>query len=339
MSEYYKKYIKYKNKYINLQTQMGGVLPATSEAELLRPRRMGNLQNAIPYVPPPMLQVTPNSNQAEKDAIIAEARRKREAIMNKLLGNTTELGDEPPPVVREGNPYSYDRDAIDKARELAEAQARIANRDYEDKVGLFKQAIKDKDDLKKDAQNKPYRESNHRWPYPEIVEQRIKDYDIITRNRPLDYYSVPRREGKPNHYRYDYMVEYEVKRLAEVLFRIAEYKVAREEQRIRDERVFDGKPVRDSPHRWPYPSIVRQVEEDENLVKANKEFLKANKDYLEKYNLYPTELLDIFYKLRESLESRPYVLHWMEDTAKKMYGEDGRGRKEDLKKYEEDFIN
>jgi len=26
MSEYYKKYIKYKNKYINLQTQMGGVL-------------------------------------------------------------------------------------------------------------------------------------------------------------------------------------------------------------------------------------------------------------------------------------------------------------------------
>ena len=90
MSEYYKKYIKYKNKYLNLQTQMGGV-----------------------------------------------------------LGD--ELRDEPPPIVR-SIPYSYDRDAIDKARELAEAQARIANRDYEDKVGLFKQAIKDKDDFKKDKE-------------------------------------------------------------------------------------------------------------------------------------------------------------------------------------------
>ena len=50
------------------------------------------------------------------------------------------------------------------------------------------------------------------------------------------------------------------------------------------------------------------------------------------------KVLDIFYKLRESVESRPYVLHWMEDTAKKMYGEDGRGRKDDLKKYKEDEL-
>jgi hypothetical protein len=283
MSDYYKKYIKYKNKYINLQTQTGGVLGDELD----------------------------------------------------------ELRDEPPPIVR-SIPYSYDRDAIDKARELAEAQGRIANRDYEDKVGLFKQAIKDKDDFKKDAQNKPYRKSNYRWPYPEIVEQRIKDYDIITRNRPLDYYSVPRREGKPNHYNYDHMVKFEVETLAEVLVRIAnranEDKVALEQQRIRDERVFDGKPVREY-QRWPYHSIVRERKEDDNLINANKEFLKANKDYLEKYNLYPSELLDNLYKLRKTVESRPYVLHWMEDTAKKMYREDGRGRKDDLNKYEEDFIN
>jgi hypothetical protein len=296
MSEYYKKYIKYKNKYINLQTQMGGVLPATSEAELLRPRRMGNLQNAIPYVPPPMLQVTPNSNQAEQDAIIAEAHRKREAIMNKLLGNMTELRDEPPPVVREGNPsYSYDRDAIYKAREIAEAEARIANRDYEDKVGLFKQAIKDKDDLKKEAQNKPYRKSIHRWPYPEIVEQRIKDYDITTRNRPLDYSPVPRRGGEPNHYYYDHTVKFELETLAEALFRIAnranEDEVGLEQQRIKDEKVAMNIPVREY-HRWPHPSIVSQRRQDDNLINANKEFLKANKDYLEKYNLYPTELLE-----------------------------------------------
>jgi hypothetical protein len=265
MSEYYKKYIKYKNKYLNLQTQMGGV-----------------------------------------------------------LGD--ELLDEPPPVVRKGNPsYSYDRDAIYKAREIAEAEARIANRNYEDKIGLFKQAVKDMVDFKKDRQNKAYRESNHRWPYPEIVEQRIKDFNIT------------RRGGEPNHYWYDRTLELEVERLAEVLFRIAEYKESRELQKIRDIRIAMNKPVRDSPHRWPYPSIVRQIEEDENLVYANKELLKATKDYLEKYNLYPTELIDNMYKLRKTVESRPYVLHWMEETAKKMYGEDGRGRKDDLN-YKEDFM-
>jgi hypothetical protein len=233
MSEYYKKYIKYKNKYINLKTQMGGV-----------------------------------------------------------LGD--ELRDEPPPVVRKGNqPYAYDRDA----REIAEAEARIANRDYEDKVGLFKQAIKDKDDLKKEAQNKPYRKSIHRWPYPEIVEQRIKDYDITTRNRSLDYLPVPRRGGEPNHYYYDHIVKFELETLAEALFRIAnranEDEVGLEQQRIKDEKVAMNIPVREY-HSWPFPSIVSQRRQDDNLINANKEFLKANKDYLEKYNLYPTELLDIF---------------------------------------------
>jgi hypothetical protein len=32
MSEYYEKYIKYKNKYINLQSQLGGLTPSPSEA-------------------------------------------------------------------------------------------------------------------------------------------------------------------------------------------------------------------------------------------------------------------------------------------------------------------
>lgn len=323
---------------------MGGVLSATSEAELLRPRRMGNLQNAIPYVPPPMLQVTPNSNQAEKDAIIAEARRKREAIMNKLLGNTTELRDEPPPIVR-SIPYSYDRDAIDKARELAEAQARIANRDYEDKVGLFKQAIKDKDDLKKEAQNKPYRKSIHRWPYPEIVEQRIKDYEITTGNKSSDFSPTPTRGNLGFSYpwlAYNLRVKSEVEALAEALVRIAnranEDRLGHQELRIRNEKEYLNMPVTEPEYSWPHPRVIRQREEDDNLVKANKEFLKANKDYLEKYNLYPAKVIDNMYKLRKTVESRPYVLHWMEDTAKKMYGEDGRGRKDDLN-YKEDFMN
>jgi hypothetical protein len=373
MSEYYKKYIKYKNKYINLQTQMGGVLPATSEAELLRPRRMGNLQNAIPYVPPPMLQVTPNSNQAEKDAIIAEGRRKREAIMNKLLGNTTELerqyqqtqsgtseaellrpmrmgnpqnttpyvpspmlqvtpnsnqaemdaiiaavhkkreaimnkllgnmtelGDEPPPVVRQGNPsYSYDRDAIDEARELAEAKARIANRNNEDKLGLFKQAVKDKDDEKKRAQNMPYRESNNRWPYAEIIEQRKKDYAIVKRNRPtIPEVLTPVRAANPNYASYDDRVKMEADALVEALVRIEnranEDTRALEEERIRSEKIAMNQLVRggESRRSWPWPEVIKQREEDNKLIEDNKEFLEKNRTFLESYNLYPTIILD-----------------------------------------------
>lgn len=282
MSEYYKKYIKYKNKYINLKTQMGGV-----------------------------------------------------------LGD--ELRDEPPPIVR-SIPYSYDRDAIDKARELAEAQARIANRDYEDKVGLFKQAIKDKDDFKKDAQNKPYRKSIHRWPYPEIVEQRKKDYEIVERNIPSTP-PVPTRGNREFIYpwlRYNTTVKNQAEALAEALVRIAnranEDRLGHQELRIRNEKEYLNMPVEEPEYSWPHPRVIIQREQDDNLVKADKEFLKANKDYLEKYNLYPAKVIDNLYKLRKTVETRPYVLHWMEDTAKKLYGEDGRGRKNDLN-YKEDFMN
>jgi len=39
MSEYYEKYIKYKNKYINLQSQLGG---APLPDDVMTPRRQGN---------------------------------------------------------------------------------------------------------------------------------------------------------------------------------------------------------------------------------------------------------------------------------------------------------
>ena len=372
MSEYYKKYIKYKNKYINLQTQMGGVLPATSEAEFLRPMRMGNPKNATPYVPPPMLQVTPNSNQAEmdakteeirrkreaimaqllvntaeserqyqqtqsgtseaellrpmrmgnpqnatpyvpphmlqvtpnsnqaeKDAIIVAVHKKREAIMNKLLGKMDELGDEPPPIVRASNPYSYDRDAIDEARELAEAKARIANRNNEDKLGLFKQAVKDKDDEKKRAQNMPYRESNNRWPYAEIIEQRKKDYAIVKRNRPtIPEVLTPVRAANPNYASYDDRVKMEADALVEALVRIEnranEDTRALEEERIRSEKIAMNQLVRggESRRSWPWPEVTEQREKDNKLIEDNKEFLEKNRTFLESYNLYPTNILD-----------------------------------------------
>ena len=276
------------------QTQSG-----TSEAELLRPMRMGNPQNATPYVPPHMLQVTPNSNQAEKDAIIVAVHKKREAIMNKLLGKMDELGDEPPPIVRASNPYSYDRDAIDEARELAEAKARIANRNNEDKLGLFKQAVKDKDDEKKRAQNMPYRESNNRWPYAEIIEQRKKDYAIVERNRPtIPEVLTPVRAANPNYASYDDRVKMEADALVEALVRIEnranEDTRALEEERIRSEKIAMNQPVRggESRRSWPWPEVTEQREKDNKLIEDNKEFLEKNRTFLESYNLYPIIILD-----------------------------------------------
>jgi hypothetical protein len=42
MSEYYEKYIKYKNKYINLQSQLGGTPPPPPD-DVMIPRRERNL--------------------------------------------------------------------------------------------------------------------------------------------------------------------------------------------------------------------------------------------------------------------------------------------------------
>lgn len=238
MSEYYKKYIKYKNKYINLQTQMGGA-------------------------------PSPSAPGATMD----------------------ELDDKLPPIKRAPNPYSYDSAAIDKARELAEAQARIANRNNEDKLGLFKQAVKDKDDENKRKQNKPYRVSNNRWPYPEIIERRRKDYEIVEGPTTPEVLT-PVRAANPDFASYDDIVKMEADALVEALVRIENRAntLGLEQERIINKKVAMNQPVRgdESRRSWPWPEVIKQREEDNKLVEDNKEFLEENREFLEGYNLYPT---------------------------------------------------
>jgi len=44
-------------------------------------------------------------------------------------------------------------------------------------------------------------------------------------------------------------------------------------------------------------------------------------------------------KWRKSVKIRPYIFHWMEDTAKRLYTENGQGRKCDYDTFVEDFNN
>jgi hypothetical protein len=44
-------------------------------------------------------------------------------------------------------------------------------------------------------------------------------------------------------------------------------------------------------------------------------------------------------KWRDSVKIRPYILHWIEDTAKRLCAETGKGRKRDYDTFVEDFNN
>ena len=44
-------------------------------------------------------------------------------------------------------------------------------------------------------------------------------------------------------------------------------------------------------------------------------------------------------KWRDSVKIRPYILHWIEDTAKTLYAENKEGRKRDYDTFVEDFNN
>jgi hypothetical protein len=44
-------------------------------------------------------------------------------------------------------------------------------------------------------------------------------------------------------------------------------------------------------------------------------------------------------KWRDSVKIRPYILHWIEDTAKTLYSEIGEGRKRDYNTFVEDLNN
>ena len=59
---------------------------------------------------------------------------------------------------------------------------------------------------------------------------------------------------------------------------------------------------------------------------------------------YPQELKStivkkiLIPKWRDSVKIRPYIFHWIEDTAKTLYAEKGQGRKRDYDTFVEDFI-
>ena len=278
MSEYYKKYIKYKNKYINLQIQMGG---APGDQPLPVTRNGSFFDTTGKFVP----SNVPRDLRSESGSYSALREKHAAAPPEAELLRP----------VRAPNPYSYDRDAIDKARELAEAQDRIANRNNEDKHGLFKQAVKDKDDEKKDEQNKPYRVSNNRWPYPEIIERRRKDYEIVEGNRPTTpEVLTPVRAANPDFASYDIEIKMKADALVDALVRIEnranEDTWGREQVRIINEKVAMNQPVRgdESRRSWPWPEVIKQREEDNKLVEDNKDFLEENREFLESYKLYPT---------------------------------------------------
>jgi hypothetical protein len=44
-------------------------------------------------------------------------------------------------------------------------------------------------------------------------------------------------------------------------------------------------------------------------------------------------------KWRDSVKIRPYILHWIEDTAKTLYAENKQGRKRDYDTFVEDLNN
>ena len=278
MSEYYKKYIKYKNKYINLQIQMGG---APGDQPLPVTRNDSFFDTTGKFVP----SNVPRDLRSESGPYSALREKHAAAPPEAELLRP----------VRVPNPYSYDRDAIDKARELAEAQARIANRNNEDKHGLFEEAVKKKDDEKKDEQNKPYRVSNNRWPYPEIIERRRKDYEIVEGNRPTTpEVLTPVRAANPDFASYDIEIKMKADALVDALVRIEnranEDTWGREQVRIINEKVAMNQPVRgdESRRSWPWPEVIKQREEDNKLVEDNKEFLEENREFLESYKLYPT---------------------------------------------------
>ena len=286
MSEYYKKYIKYKNKYINLQIQMGGAPGpsahgAPGDQPLPVTRNDSFFDTTGKFVPSNVPRALRSESGSYSDLREKHAAAPPEAELLRP--------------VRAPNPYSYDHAAIDKANELAEAQDRIANRNNEDKHGLFKEAVKKKDDEKKDEQNKPYRVSNNRWPYPEIIERRKKDYEIVEGIRPTTpEVLTPVRAANPDFASYDILVKMKADALVDALVRIEnranEDIWGREQVRIINEKVAMNQPVRggESRRSWPWPEVIEQREEDNKLVEDNKEFLEENREFLEGYNLYPT---------------------------------------------------
>ena len=59
---------------------------------------------------------------------------------------------------------------------------------------------------------------------------------------------------------------------------------------------------------------------------------------------YPQELKStivkkiLIPKWRDSVKVRPYIFHWIEDTAKTLYAKNGKGRKRDYDTFVEDFM-
>ena len=230
MSEYYKKYIKYKNKYINLQTQIGGVngeqpfdrntsgilwdqrYPMDA-VEQMWPIRNGARwipkEGYIPppeWVPPPDLYVPP------------EWQSKMRLVPIRNGAKWVPIEEDTYPIPTRGGRVPYSGTTMaDEQRELERevypeelvkaAETRDSKRYGEDKIGFFRQALIDIKAKRGDILRGNWGNVT-KWPTDDIIEQRKKDDDI------LSSYPRPRRNG-------GYHTEEQIKQLNEDMIELA----------------------------------------------------------------------------------------------------------------------
>ena len=246
MSEYYKKYIKYKNKYINLQTQIGGVDGKQSfdrntsgilwdqrypmdAVEQMWPIRNGARwipkEGYIPppeWVPPPDLYVPPEWQSKMRLVPIRNGAKwvpiEEDTYPIPSRGGRVPIEEDTYPIPTRGGRVPYSGTTMaDEQRErerevypeelVKAAETRYYKRYEEDQIGFFRQALID---IK--AQRGDILRGNwgnvKKWPTDDIIEQRKKDDDI------LDSYPRPRRSG-------GYNTELEIKQLNEDMIELA----------------------------------------------------------------------------------------------------------------------